>query len=71
MSDTDRAFHITDYEVVEAMVIYGGSFVSALGKAYQAADAQNVAKLKAAFPEYWATYTKAAIAKKRQQGEAE
>ncbi len=71
MTDANDAFHLTDYDVIQAMVTYGGSFVSALGKAYQAADSENVARLKAAFPEYWATYTKAAIAKKRQQGEAE
>jgi hypothetical protein len=53
----------TDYEVTEAMIVYGGSFVSALGKLFRLADSDNEARLKAAFPEYWQRY--AALSQKR------
>lgn len=41
----------TDYQIVTAMLTYGGSFVKALAAAFRAADATNQARLKAAFPE--------------------
>jgi hypothetical protein len=47
---------IADWDVIEAMIKFGGSFVHALGTAYRAADASNQAKLKAAFPDYWTKY---------------
>lgn len=50
MSDPD------DYAVALAMVMYGGSFVKALGQAWSKADAVNSAKLKAAFPAEWEKY---------------
>ena len=46
----------TDNEITEAMICYGGSFVSALGQLWRKADATNRAKLHAAFWEYWAEY---------------
>ena len=49
-----------DLEVIEAMEKYGGSFVVALAGAFRRADATNLAKLKAAFPEYWEQYTEMA-----------
>lgn len=49
-----------DYAVVEAMTLYGGSFVVALARAFSSADAENFAKLKAAFPEYWEKYREVA-----------
>lgn len=45
-----------DFEVVEAMEKYGGSFVKALAECFHRADANNVEKLKNAFPEYWEQY---------------
>jgi hypothetical protein len=50
----------SDYAVVVAMHTFGGSFVQALALAYDRADPENFAKLKAAFPDEWAVY--AAIA---------
>jgi len=47
---------MTDYEVVDAMRIYGGSFVQALALAFARADSENNRRLKAAFPELWAEY---------------
>lgn len=49
-----------DIAVIECMEKYGGSFVKALAVAMQRADAINLAKLKAAFPEYWQQYTEMA-----------
>lgn len=45
-----------DYEVTEAMIRYGGSFVAGLGKLYRLADAQNQATLRSAFADYFAEY---------------
>ena len=39
---------------------YGGSFVRALGTAALAADPTNLKKLRDAFPDYWANYTRMA-----------
>lgn len=47
---------MTDYDITGAMIVYGGSFVQALARAWRCADAANQAKLKAAFPEYWEQY---------------
>jgi hypothetical protein len=41
---------------LEAMEKYGGSFVKALAEAYLRADAENRARLKAAFPEIFDRY---------------
>lgn len=46
----------TDYDIVQAMQTFGGSFVQKLAVAYQFADSTNRARLTAAFPEYWARY---------------
>lgn len=51
---------VADRNVVAAMIRFGGSFVSALGEACFHADAQNLAKIKATWPEYWAEYTEMA-----------
>ena len=53
---------MTDYKIMQAMTIYGGSFVKALGFAALHADSINLAKLKTAFPEYWDEYQKIATA---------
>lgn len=54
---------MTDYAVVEAMRALGGSFVQALAEAFIHADPENVAKLKAAFPDEWHLYTELAQAR--------
>ena len=51
---------MSDYEIVEAMSVYGGSFVCALAEAARKADPENLEKLKNAFPEYWDEYKKMA-----------
>ena len=47
---------LEETETVGAMRRYGGSFVKALADAFTAADAENFAKLRAAFPDYWEKY---------------
>ena len=51
---------INDRDVARTMVEYGGSFVSKLGAAALAADPSNMKKLRDAFPDYWANYTRMA-----------
>lgn len=45
-----------DWPILDAMLRYGGSFVQALGKAAMRADAENYARLRAAFPDLWKEY---------------
>jgi len=45
-----------EYQTVEAMEKFGGSFVKALARAFHRADPINFIKLKNAFPEYWEEY---------------
>lgn len=47
---------VTDYDITEAMIIYGGNFVHTLGNLFRLADEVNQAKLRMAFPEYWEEY---------------
>ena len=62
------------YKVTEAMIQYGGDFVSSLGKLYRQADIDNKMRLLKAFPEYFDQYTEIARRKleqeKLEQGEA-
>lgn len=58
-----------DYDVWMAMKTYGGSFVQHLGELFLFADSTNHAKLKAAFPDYWAKYRELAILKAARAGE--
>ena len=46
-----------EYEVVEKMEHYGGSFVKSLANCFHYADRTNFDKLKNAFPEYWKEYS--------------
>ena len=45
-----------DYWTIEAMSIYGGSFVKELSKLASRADSNNLKKIKATWPEYWEEY---------------
>ena len=56
---------VTDVEITDAMVRYGGSFAVKVGEAYDRADPVNRAKLKAAFPEEWERYRQLAVLIKR------
>ena len=51
MGETDK------FWMLKAMRMYGGSFVKALGEAWECADHINNAKLEAAFPELIEQYT--------------
>ena len=51
---------MTDRKTIEAMMEYGGSFVRKLGAAALVADPENLAKIKAAWPEYWSQYDRMA-----------
>ena len=46
-----------DYKVINAMSKYGGSFVQSLAICAMRADANNLAKIKATWPDYWQEYT--------------
>ena len=59
-----------DYDVTLAMVKFGGSFVEALGRAAQAADDLNLARIKNAFPEVWAQYLNMATLDRERRAKA-
>lgn len=63
---------MSEFEVIEAMVTYGGSFVQQLGRLIRLADADNKRRLVEAFPEYIAEYREIAKlhAQKSQSREA-
>lgn len=45
-----------DFQIIEAMEKYGGSFVKALAVCFRRADSINFRKLKIVFSNYWAEY---------------
>ena len=51
----------TDDEILTAMESHGGSFVQSLAQCCRRAGAINLAKLRAAFPEYWNEYAEVAL----------
>ncbi len=57
-----------DWEITEAMIRYGGSFVHSLGRLWRMADSVNKAKLQTAFPEYWIKYRDIAAVRKSEDG---
>lgn len=46
----------TEWEITEAMIVYGGGFVQSLGRLVRQADVDNKRRLVAAFPEYFKQY---------------
>lgn len=50
----------TEWEITEAMILRGGSFVSCLGELFRKADPDNKRKIVAAFPEYFEEYRQTA-----------
>lgn len=58
---------ITDYDVMTAMAMHGGSFTSRLAQAALCADAENLSKIKAAFPEIWQNYLDVATLHKQRR----
>ena len=51
---------MTDRKTIEAMMEYGGSFIRKIGAAALVADTENLAKIKATWPDYWAQYQRMA-----------
>ena len=51
-----------DDQVTDAMMRFGGGFISRLGQLFRYADPVNQARLKAAFPDYWAQFAELARA---------
>lgn len=51
---------MTDKKTIETMMEYGGSFVRKLGAAALVADSDNLAKIKATWPDYWSQYDRMA-----------
>lgn len=47
----------TSFQVAEAMIRFGGSFVQSLGQALLRADDVNASKIKATWPDYWLAYS--------------
>lgn len=47
---------VTEDEIVDCMVFYGGSFVRALGRLYLAADDANRLRVMLAFRDYFDEY---------------
>lgn len=53
---TPEQQHNEDMAVLTTMARYGGSFVKALAEAGFRADSINLARIKAAWPDYWQQY---------------
>jgi len=45
-----------EFEIVDKMKRFGGSFVKALAECFYKADPINFHKLRITFPEYWEQY---------------
>lgn len=58
-----------DLAIIEAMRKYGGGFAAALARAALVADDENMMRIKATWPEYWASY-KGIATGEREQGRA-
>ncbi len=51
---------MNDRQIINTMIEYGGSFVRKLGAAALVADQENMAKIKATWPDYWSQYARMA-----------
>ena len=51
---------MNDRQIINTMMEYGGSFVRKLGAAALVADPENLAKIKATWPDYWSQYARMA-----------
>jgi hypothetical protein len=49
-----------DHDVVHAMYVYGGGFVTELAKLWTVADPENRRRIKATWADLWAEYTELA-----------
>jgi hypothetical protein len=62
---------LTDDDIARAMQLFGGSFITLLGKAWQFGDTDNRRRIQAAFPEAWAQYRELALMKRRRDALAD
>ena len=60
---------MTDWEIVQAMERYGGSFIQALAVLSHRADEDNLRRIKAAWPEYWQQYSEMAELSRKRDAE--
>jgi hypothetical protein len=58
---------INNYDVIDTMQKYGGSFAKAIAEAFRRADSENFKRLQDAFPELWEQYAQMSITIKNQQ----
>lgn len=49
------------FAIGQAMIVYGGSFMSNLGKALQNADSENQRKIRETWPDDWQRYRNMAV----------
>jgi hypothetical protein len=56
----------SNYDIIRAMQMFGGSFASNLAKAARHADEENLARIKETWPEYWEQYKQLAIRMKEE-----
>ena len=56
---------MTDYQVVETMITYGGGFEVLLAQAFRCADRCNQERLRIAFPDIWQKYQRIAEGQER------
>jgi hypothetical protein len=54
MTESEQRQH--DFQTIQAMKHFGGSFVKGLAELFPKADADNQRRLHKAFPEYWSKY---------------
>ena len=58
---TDEEYARTqEAATIDAMIVNGGSFVRALGRAATLGDRENRDRIRKAFPEYWEKYARLA-----------
>ncbi len=60
--------NVEDFDVIHAMRKFGGGFVSRLAEAAQRADLENLRRIKATWPEYWAQYEEMAASQIKRVG---
>jgi hypothetical protein len=60
------SFIIDPDDILEAMLMYGGGFVSTLARLYRQGDDDNRRRLREAFPEYFQKYRELALLKRDQ-----
>lgn len=56
------------HDITEAMIVYGGGFVSQLGRLLRLADVDNRRRLVEAFPEYIQQYDELAVLRLHPKG---